>query len=97
MVPAPDAPDDTTPFPLLKTAEAADLLRCDRRLLDRLAKQFPDEPGGPIVMGGTRRIHRRWPAQSLVAWFARVTARHAASGVAATSPSGTLATNGGAP
>jgi hypothetical protein len=101
MVPAPDSPDDTTPPRLLKTTEAAALVRCDRRLLDRLATRYPDEPGGPMVVGGTRRVHRRWPPQTIVSWFARVTARQgavAASPAAAASPTASPDTAaGGAP
>jgi hypothetical protein len=71
-------PDREDPPPLLwKTTEAAARLTVDRQVLDTLAAMYPDEPGGPLVVGGTTRIHRRWNPQTLIDWFTRVTARRA--------------------
>lgn len=59
----------------LSTQEAADLLGVNRKTLDGLARGNLDVPGGPVVVGGRKRMHLRWPATGLEAWFGAVRAR----------------------
>jgi hypothetical protein len=71
-------PSADDPPPLLwKTTQAAERLQVDRQVLDALAAKYPDEPGGPLIVGGTTRLHRRWNPATLVDWFTRVTTRNA--------------------
>lgn len=61
----------------LSTQEAAELLGVNRKTLDGLARGNLDVPGGPVVVGGSKRKHLRWPATGIDGWFSAVRARAA--------------------
>lgn len=67
-----DVSGDTSAPRWLSTQEAADLLGVNRKTLDCLARANLDLPGGPVVVGGRKRIHLRWPATGLDTWLAAV-------------------------
>ena len=59
----------------LSTQEAADLLGVNRKTLDALARGNLDVPGGPVAVGGKKRVHLRWPATGLQDWIVAVRER----------------------
>ncbi len=71
-----EAPTDPPAEKLwLSTVEAAEQLGINRKTLDHLAHANLDLPGGPVVVGGRKRLHLRWPPKGLESWLAAVRAR----------------------
>jgi hypothetical protein len=70
-----DVSVDVLPSRWLSTQEAADLLGVNRKTLDGLARGNLDVAGGPVVVGGRKRIHLRWPTTGLETWLGAVRAR----------------------
>jgi hypothetical protein len=58
----------------LSTVEAAEQLGINRKPLDHLAHANLDLPGGPVVGGGRKRLHLRWPPKGLETWHAAMRA-----------------------
>lgn len=76
--------DGTSAVPQwLSTQEAAKLLGVNRKTLDGLAHGNLDVPGGPVAVGGNKRMHLRWPATGLENWLSEVRARVAAPATSA--------------
>lgn len=70
VVEAPTAPPAEKLW--LTTVEAAEQLGINRKTLDHLAHANLDLPGGPVVVGGRKRLHLRWPPKGLESWLAAV-------------------------
>lgn len=57
--------------PWMTTEEAAAWLKVSRDTLDKYAREHGHEEGGPVNVGGRRKV-LRWNRETVDAWFRRV-------------------------